>query len=333
MGMVNSLDMLEAEMTELRTQVRGALAAEELNRAFALRAELVRAERAWHALVEVDDIPMTPPASVAGGAATSTRDRIHQVLTLLTVPASPRLIDQVCQGLWGVELGAVTSLRRDEERSWRSAPGARAFYVCPTLHHGSLKPVRALLTLSTWELEQRIFGPASALLHRLVVAVRVADTIANLNATTTGQAELLTWLAVDIPNALPRGTGVLPDPHRVRDAAELALQNHDTQIAADALIRREAALRGKTLSDAERLFGARGSGDLTEQRYGVLAGPGGQRVHVFDNRTFGLEEKFVGADSLVHAKARANEMNQTTAVEWTTKPGPDGQGTYYIALA
>ncbi len=254
--MANSLDVLEAEMTDLRARVRAALAAEQENRAFALRAELLRAERAWHALLEVGDI-LPPPAPVAGGAATSARDRIHQVLTLLTVPASPRLIDQVCRGLWGVELGVVTSLRRDEERSWRSAPGTRAYYVCPTLHHGSLKPVRALLTLSTWELEQRIFGPASGLLHHLIVASRVADTVVNAGAATTaGQAELLSWLAADIPGALPRGTGALPDPRQVRDAAELALQTHDSQAAADALIRREAALRASKLNDAERLFGA-----------------------------------------------------------------------------
>lgn len=255
--MANSLDVLEAEMADLRARIRNAFAAEELSETITLRAELVRAERAWHTLVQIDDdFPVLPTASVGGGAATAARDRIHQVLTLLTVPASPRLIDQVCRGLWGVELGAVTSLRRDEERSWRSAPGTRAFYVCPTLHHGSLKPVRALLTLSTWDLEQRIFGPASGLLHHLVVAARVADVIANLDATTTSQAELLTWLATDIPGALPRGNGSLPDPHQVRAAAELVLRNYETQTAADALIRREAALRAMKLNDAERLFGA-----------------------------------------------------------------------------
>lgn len=254
--MANSLDMLEAEMTDLRARVRAALAAEEENRAFALRAELLRAERAWHALVGVGDIPMTPPASVAGGTATSVRDRVHQVLTLLTVPAAPRLIDQVCRGLWGVGLGVATSLRRDEERSWRSAPDTREFYVTPALHHGTLRPVRGLLTLSTWELAQRITGPMSPLLHRLIVAARVGNAIVHLDVTTTGQAELLTWLAADIPGALPRGNTGPPDPHQVQDAAELALRNHDSQTAADALIRKEAALRASKLNDAERLFGA-----------------------------------------------------------------------------
>lgn len=254
--MPNSLDLLEAEMTDLRTRVRAALADEQTNRAVTLRAELLRAERAWHALVQVEDIPpMTPPATVGRGAATAVRDRVHQVLSLLTVPAAPRLIDQVCRSLWGVELGAATSLIRDEKRSWRSAPDARPFYVTPALHHGTLRPVRALLTLSTWPPEQRITSPASPLLHRLVMAARVAEALGPLDVAQTDQVELLTWLAADIPGALPLGHTSQPDPQQVQDAAELALRNYDSQSAADALIRREAALRLSKLTAAERLFG------------------------------------------------------------------------------
>ncbi|MGI5507384.1 hypothetical protein [Lentzea sp. CA-135723] len=253
--MPNSLDVLEAEMADLRTRVRAALADEQTNHAFALRAELVRAERAWHALVQVEDLPLTPPASAGRGAGAALRDRVHQVLTLLTVPAAPRLIDQVCQGVWGVELGAATSLIRDEKRSWQAAPDARAFYVTPTLHHGNLRPVRGLLTLSTWPLEQRITGPVSPLLHRLIVAARVAEALGRLDVAPTGQAELLTRLATDIPGALHLGHTSQPDPRQVQDAAELTLRNHEVQEAADSLIRREAALRVSKLTAAERLFG------------------------------------------------------------------------------
>jgi hypothetical protein len=256
--MADPLDALEADMVALRSQIRDAIAAGELDRTPALRARLSRTERAWDALVDVGGSVVVAPA-LTSAAASSVRDRVHQVLTLLMMPASPKLVDQVCRGLWGVELGVATSLRRDEERSWRSAPGSRPFYVCPALHHATLKPVRALLTLSTWELEQRICSPVSPLTHRLVVASRVAEAIANLGATTTSQAELLTWLAADIPGALPgNGSAGLPDPRQVHDAAELALRNHTRHVGSDGLVRAEAALRAsKTLTAAERLFGAR----------------------------------------------------------------------------
>jgi hypothetical protein len=251
------LDALEAQMTALRLQIRGAIAAGEPDRTPALRARLLRTERAWDTLVDVG-AAVVPAPILTSVAASSGRDRVHQVLALLTVPASSALIDRVLRGLWNTELGAATSLRRDEERSWRSRPGTRAFYVVPALHHGSLKPVRALLTLSTWELEQRVVGPVSTWLHRLIVASRVAGMIASLDAPAPGQTELLTWLAADIPGAIQgEGNAGLPDPHQVRDAAELALRQHDTQAAADGLIRAQAALRLKSLTAAEQLFGAR----------------------------------------------------------------------------
>lgn len=244
-------------MTMLRSQIRGAIAADEPDRTPALRAQLLRAERAWDTLVDVGRA-VVPTPIVTGVAASSARDRVHQVLALLTVPASPALIGQVLRGLWNTELGAATSLRRDEERSWKSGPGTRPFYVVPALHHGSLKPVRALLTLSTWELEQRVVGPVSEMVHRLIVASRVADMIASLDAPTSGQAHLLTWLAADIPGALDgEGSTTPPDPCQVRDAAERELRRHSTQTAADELIRAEAALRLKTLPVAEQLFGVR----------------------------------------------------------------------------
>lgn len=96
-------------------------------------------------------------------------------------------------------------------------------------------------------------------MHRLIVASRVADMIASLDVVpTAGQAQLLTWLAAGIPGALHgEGNTRPPDPRQIRDAVELALRHHDTQTAADELIRAEAALRLKTLPEAEQLCGAR----------------------------------------------------------------------------
>ena len=88
---------------------------------------------------------------------------MHQALTLLGAPAASRLIVAVHDAFYAGRLpGArLTSLRRDEERSFRSAPYARPYYVCAALTADLLAPARGLLVLSTWRMDRRIIGPLS----------------------------------------------------------------------------------------------------------------------------------------------------------------------------
>ena len=55
----------------------------------------------------------------------------------------------------------LTSLRRDEERSFRSAPFARPYYMCAALTAELLAPARGVLAVSTWPLERRVIGSLS----------------------------------------------------------------------------------------------------------------------------------------------------------------------------
>ena len=128
--MQEPLDALEARIAELRRAVRAALAAREHARVSELRAELRRAERAWDALV-------TPDGAVAedqldAGSLLPAREQVHQALTLLGVPAAPRLIAAVHAAFFTGQLAPsrLTSLRRDEERSYRSAPERPARIIC-----------------------------------------------------------------------------------------------------------------------------------------------------------------------------------------------------------
>ena len=173
--MQEPLDALEARIAELRRAVRAALAARENARVSELRAELRRAERAWDALV-------TPDGAVAedqpdAGSLLPAREQVHQALTLLGVPAAPRLIAAVHEAFFTGQLAPsrLTSLRRDEERSYRSAPNARPYYLCPALTADLLSPARALLCVSTWPMEQRIVGPLSPRVDFLTAAIRVAE--------------------------------------------------------------------------------------------------------------------------------------------------------------
>ena len=196
------------------------------------------------------------------------REQTHQVLTLLRVPAAPKLIRAVHNAFFSGELPAaqLNSLRRHEERSYRSLPDARPYYLCPALTTDRLSPARALLTVSTWPLHQRVVGPLSHRVDYLYAAVRLADVVialADLREDTengTSARERLLWrFAVNVPGALvTSGTGenkAVLDPWLVRRAAEAELHVHAN---ADRAGRASTAQRARgQLDDVEQLFGRR----------------------------------------------------------------------------
>ena len=200
------------------------------------------------------------------------REQVHQALTLLGVPATPKLIRAVHNAFFAGELAParLTSLRRHEERSYRSLPNARSYYLCPALTADLFSPARALLTVSTWPLRQRVVGPLSPRVDYLYAAIRVADLVgalAALNApseqsVSASASERLLWrFAVNIPGALAAtppvpGTGGKPailEPRLVRRAAQAEL---DVHAGADRAGRNATAQRAREqLSEVERLFG------------------------------------------------------------------------------
>ncbi|MBN6055729.1 hypothetical protein JYK22_27605, partial [Nonomuraea sp. RK-328] len=197
----------------------------------------------------------------AGGGGlrlVTVREQTHQALTLLGVPAQPRLIAAVREAFFGGGLrGAqLTSLRRDEERSFSSSPYGRPYYLCAALTD-RLSPARGLLAVSTWPLERRMVGPLSPRVHFLACAVAVAERMGAGHGVDTepesGAWRLLARMARNIPGAADLDIGP-PDPARVIEAARAELAVHaerDTRDRAE-LARRAAA----QLGDRGRLFGA-----------------------------------------------------------------------------
>ncbi|NUW32859.1 hypothetical protein HTZ77_15655 [Nonomuraea sp. SMC257] len=188
----------------------------------------------------------------------TVREQAHQALTLLGVPAQPRLIAAVREAFLGGGLrGAqLTSLRRDEERSFASSPYGRPYYLCAALTD-RLSPARGLLAVSTWPQELRMVGPLSPRVHFLTCAVAVAERMAGGHGVDaepdSGAARLLARMARNIPGGAVLDIGP-PDPARVIEAARAELAVHaerDTRDRAD-LARRAAA----QLGDRGRLFGA-----------------------------------------------------------------------------
>ncbi|WP_207934121.1 hypothetical protein [Actinomadura sp. KC06] len=265
-------DELEARITLLRAAVRRAVAAGDRRTARELRAELREAERAWDDAVLGDD-PGTGDGGDAGRGLLPVREQVHQALTLLGAPAAPKLIGAVYAAFFPGEIPStrLTSLRRDEERSFRTSPYARPYYLCAALTADLLAPARGLLTVSTWPLEQRIVGPLSPRTDFLTAAARLAEHAAGRGTPPSPEVQRLLWrFASTIPGAAT-GTVGTADPAALAEAARAELDVHREP---DRRRRASAARRARDrLDDAERLFGSRlravrGSGGRPAQRPG-----------------------------------------------------------------
>ncbi|NDU72830.1 hypothetical protein GWI34_09335 [Actinomadura sp. DSM 109109] len=250
-------DELETRITELRAAVRRAMAAGDRARARELRAELRGAESAWDDAV-LGEAPEPAPRRVEGGGPRGllpVREQVHQALTLLGAPAAPKLIGSVYAAFFPGEIpgSRLTSLRRDEERSFRTAPYARPYYLCAALTADLLAPARGLLTVSTWPLEQRIVGPLSPRTDFLTSALRLAEHAGR--GTPAPDVQRLLWrFASNIPGAVTGTVGTV-DPAVLAEAARAELDVHRDP---DRRRRESAAARARErLDDAERLFGTR----------------------------------------------------------------------------
>ncbi|MFI0454084.1 hypothetical protein [Actinomadura sp. 6N118] len=243
-------DALEARIGELRAAVRRAIANGDRQAARVLRSELRRAEEAWD-----EAVLGSGPGEDVRRPLVPVRDQVHQALTLLGVPAAPKLIGSVYAAFFPGEVSGtrLTSLRRDEERSFRTAPYARPYYLCPALTADLLAPARGLLTVSTWPQAQRIVGPLSARADFLSAAVRVAEQ-AGRGPDDSGVQRLLWRFAANIPGATAGTVGTV-DPAVLAEAAQAEL---DVHVEADRHQRERAAERAQAqLDDAGRLFGSR----------------------------------------------------------------------------
>ncbi|MFB4263463.1 hypothetical protein [Nonomuraea sp. GTA35] len=244
--MSDRLDDLERRIDELRAGVRKAMRVRDGATARLLRAELRSAERAWDALVS----GRQPQAKEEPPTLVTVREQVHQGLRLLGAAAQPRLIVAVSDAFFGgtIRSSQLTSVRRDEERSFRSSPFGRPYYLCAALTD-RLSPARGLLTLSTWPLERRVVGPLSPRVDFLTCAIAVAEQ----DSDDERAQRLLVRMARNIPGA---GDGTLgpPDPARVAEAARAELRVHADRDTRD---RAELAERATAqLGDAARLFGA-----------------------------------------------------------------------------
>jgi hypothetical protein len=261
------IEVLERRIDQLRGAVREAVLAGDKSRASTLRADLKRAEQSWEAALARAELrarahsqPASVPASTANAASgplLPLREQVYEALTLLQVPAAPKLIATVHEAFFATTFPTtrVTSLRRDEERSFRTAPFARPYYICAALTADYLSPSRGLLAVSTWPMEVRVIGSLSPRVDFLTAAIRVADAVERIPSPPPPASRLLWRFAASIPGAAAPGRPDRLCPETVRGAAQAELAVHKD---ADDTARRDAAVRARQrLSDAEQLFGTR----------------------------------------------------------------------------
>jgi hypothetical protein len=255
--MAEPVEELERRIERLRSAVRHAVTTGDRATARTLRAELRRAEDAWEEalddLAESAPAPAPAPRQRALPSLLPLREQVHTALSLLSVPAAPRLVVQVHHAFFGKDVPSakLTSLRRDEERSFRTSPFARPYYLCAALTADRLAPARGLLAVSTWPLEHRIVGPLSPRVDFLTAAVRVAEHAVRLSRVDDGVARLLWMFGANIPGAA-RGVGTTR-PDAVIQAARAELSAHT---GTDRSHREAAAARARThLDDIGQLFG------------------------------------------------------------------------------
>jgi hypothetical protein len=271
-----AIEALERRIDELRAAVREAVLAGEPALASARRGDLKRAEQAWEdALIHAaaPTAAASPGQPAAGqlanagppGSLLPLREQVYEALSLLQVPAAPKLIATVHEAFFGSTFPTtrVTSLKRDEERSFRSAPFARPYYICAALSADYRSPSRGLLAVSTWPMERRVIGSLSPRVDFLTAAIRVADAIERIPTPPPAARRLLQRFAGNIPGATqPSASADQVKPDVVRRAAEAELSVHS---GADTRLREEAADRARRqLADAEQLFGTK-SQHLTDE--------------------------------------------------------------------
>lgn len=258
--MTSPVEALERRIDELRAEVRRAVLGGDRSRARELRANLRRAEDEWESMLDVlaDTAPRERAPTVsqtrAVGPLLPLREQVHQALTLLGAPSAPRLIIAVHEAFQAGEMvpARLTSLRRDEERSFRAAPHSRPYYLCSALTADLLAPARGLLAVSTWSMADRIVGPLSPRVDFLTSAIRLSEHIDRLSAPGPATRRLLWRFAANIPGAAESADVMTPTTVAEAAAAELEIHRESDQSTRAVAARRARA----QLTDVDQLFGS-----------------------------------------------------------------------------
>jgi hypothetical protein len=246
------------EVARYQRELSDALSERDLEKVNHLMGQLAVAERRRNRLLQAE-------ATVASGVDPTPpiREQVIAVLGLLGHPSSVSLIREVSAARFGevIQTNRLASLRRDEQRSWRAAQRgtgrsqARPTYITPALTFDRFAPVRGILALSSWSLEDRLIGPTSPRADLLRIIIRLADELERGPDTPWApQLRRLVWrFGRTVASSVPGGAGLTYI--QVREAARNELHQI---VEADAAERVDAAERARQqhLDPENQLFGS-----------------------------------------------------------------------------
>lgn len=248
-NMPRSLQVIADELNHANQSLVDAMDAGDLETAGRLADETARLQR------ERDKALAAARFAASAGYTTAipVRDRTIQVLDLVGTVTPARLISDLSFAIFNETIAstALSSLRRDEQRSWglaqdpASRTSLRDVYVVPALSHDRLAPVRGSWTLSSWSAERRIVAPLSPRVDLLRARLALADA-AEHDGEQSKTDRVLARLAGQNPFE-----PIDVDAIRASAIAELASIED-----ADTLDRSEAARRCAAMDAESRLFGS-----------------------------------------------------------------------------
>lgn len=191
----------------------------------------------------------------------SGRQRAVMALTEIAVPSSPKEIVAYVAARTGepFDVRTMTSIRRDERRSWGSG-SHRETYIVPALEGPWLVAGRGRLGLSHWQLWRRIIGPLSPRADHLRACRSLVEHSERLLPVDAAAAErlreLLARYARSVPGALEQAwsSGAEVNPRRVLAAIETELELIGDEDERWRAQQGERALR--QLTDEQRMWGA-----------------------------------------------------------------------------
>lgn len=206
-------------------------------------------------------------------SAVPLRDQVIRALHLISRPATGRLLADVTRSRWEetIETTKLSSLRRDESRSWFASQDEnrrtvlRDVYIVPALTYDRFAPVRGTLALSTWEMSRRLVAPLSPRVDMLRSTVALAREVERLAVTSQDHAlrRLVGRLGATIPGIRPFGATM----QQIMDAAEAELAKIEEIDVAERTV---AAARATDQLDQDAiLFGASFGAIVTGAAAGV----------------------------------------------------------------
>lgn len=188
------------------------------------------------------------------------RDQVIRALYLVGRPATGRLLADVTKARWNesFEVNKLSSLRRDEARSWSAGQEAnrrtaiRDVYVVPALSYDRFAPIRGSVALSTWKASLRLLAPLSPRVDMLRSTIALAEEAVRLCKSSQAVAinRLVNRLGASIP-------GVNPFKSTMQEVISCAVAELSEFEEIDVRERTFAAARAeKQLTADALLFGA-----------------------------------------------------------------------------